>query len=64
MNPSSDARYSPVRILGKLDSEPNRGGVVLFMDGHDLSELIHPYFKDGQDIEITIRQRHTEGWGE
>ena len=61
MYPSTDERYSPLRVLGKLESD-HRG--ECFVGNADLSELILAHFKEGQDLDITIKPRHTEGWGE
>ena len=36
----------------------------IFMSNQEVNELILRNFPEGQDVEITITQRHDTGWGE
>jgi hypothetical protein len=61
MNPPNGASHIPLRILGTLESD-HRG--ECFVGNMDLSEMILSHFAQGEDLDITITQRRSEGWGE
>ena len=64
MNTSrKDEQYRPsvVKLLGKLEHD-YRGNC--YVSNQEVNELILRNFPEGQDVEITITQRHDTGWGE
>lgn len=58
-----DEQYRPsvVKLLGKLEHD-YRGNC--YVSNQEVNELILRNFPEGQDVEITITQRHDTGWGE
>ena len=56
-----DEQYRSVRLLGRLEHD-YRGNC--YVSNQEVNELILRNFPEGQDVEITITQRQTTGWGE
>jgi hypothetical protein len=50
-----------VRLLGKLEHD-YRGNC--YVSNQEVNEFLQAHFIEGQDVEITITQRHDTGWGE
>jgi hypothetical protein len=54
-------RQPVVRLLGKLEHD-YRGNC--YVSNQEVNEFLQAHFIEGQDVEITITQRQTTGWGE
>lgn len=55
------AQDESYKLLGKLGFDIKGNAVV---SGQNVSQFIGQRMSEGQEVEITLKQRHDTGWGE